>query len=74
MPNPRIIGLHELRALAKQLNEANLRVSTAHAHLSEAGIDVQADDLEYVKTTIETDLLPRTLRLLKELEGGTLEN
>jgi hypothetical protein len=74
MPDPRLVGLHELRALIHQLNEANLRVSTAHAHLSEAGVEDEADVLLHVKQTIEKDLLPSSVQFLKSLQGGTVEN
>jgi hypothetical protein len=75
MPDPRLVGLHELRALIKELNEATLRSSHAGAQLAQA--NVSADDLEdlnYVSQTVQTDLLPRCVNLLKRLEGGTLEN
>ncbi len=74
MPDPRLVGLHEVRALIHQLNEANLRAATAHAHLSEAGVDDEGDVLLSVKQTIEQELLPRSVRLLKGLQGDTVEN
>lgn len=75
MPDPRLVGLHELRSAVDRLNEANLRTSNAAAHLSQSFIS-QADleDLSSVKQIIESDLVPRCIQLLKRLEGGSLEN
>jgi len=74
MPDPRLVGLYELRALIRQLNEANLRVTTTLAHLNEAGIDDEADVLLGIKQTLEAKLLPSSIKLLKSLEGGTIQN
>jgi len=76
MPDPRLVGLHDLLALIKNLNESSLRASSVGAHLSDTR-DFIADvgDLEYIQTTIESDLVPRCLRILSRLQiSGTLES
>lgn len=72
MPDPRIIGLHELKSLIHQLNEANLRVSSAGAHLSLLPFndDAVLQEMSDVKLTIEEDLLPRCIQLFQKLNGG----
>ena len=76
MPDPRHVGLHELRALIDRLNEANLRVTSAMAHLSllvpQQNLDF--DELISIKQVIEEDLLPRCAELLEKLDAATFEN
>ena len=75
MPDPRLVGLHELRALLFNLNEAILRSSSSGAHLSHASdIDEGIDDLEYIKTTLESDLVPRCVRIVNRLQSGKFKN
>lgn len=76
MPDPRIIGLHELKSLISHLNEANLRVSSAGAHLSLISFsdDVVLQELSDIKLTIEEDLLHRCFQLLEKLEYGRVGN
>ena len=75
MPDPRLVGLHELKSAINKLNEANLRTSNAAAHLSQSSVSEEdLDDLAYVQQVVDTDLLPRCIELVKRLEGGTLEN
>jgi hypothetical protein len=75
MPDPRLVGLHELRALIKQPNEAILRSSHAGAQLAKANVaDDYIEDLDCAGQTVQTELLSPCVNLLKRLEGGTLEN
>lgn len=76
MPDPRFVGLHELKSLIHHLNEANLRVTSAGAHLSQlkSAESVDLEELSSIKEVIEEDLLPRCIQVVEKLAGATFEN
>ena len=76
MPDPRLVGLHELKSLIHHLNEANLRVSSAGAHLSQlpSAESATLDELSSIKQIIEEDLLLRCIQVVEKLADATFDN